>query len=269
MMRNMRSVGSERALLAVLISILLCLLGGCIQISGGEKADAPNQEVAGADTPGDLGRDDSSDSSDAVQQDAPDESTPAVEPRDMKEYTGNAELDAILNQMVAEGEAASETLSSQLEVFLAAADDSYEGYQANKQMLAEWYATALSESEKLYSSIQDGCAKYHEVLRSSDEFKEYKAWDRALDKSYGVWNDVVSDYYGEWNDLFQDAYDNCSDMITDASSDYSYKETSAAWDEMYDLYSDSWEDMYDLYSDSWGDMYDAHTDIWEELYDRS
>lgn len=251
------------------LAISFCMLCGCVQVSGGNAAEEGESGQA-EQSEGALQNEQK-----PAGQSAAEETTGEVEEiqepnqTEAEVFTGDAELDALLNDIVSNASASISALAAQQQEFLTAANDSYDGYQSNKQMLADWYASALSESEKLYSSMLESCAKYYEVLRSNDGYAEYKEWNNALDESYGVWNDSMSDYYREWNDLFEDVYKDCSDMITEASAEAGYNETSDAWDEMYDLYSDSWEDMYDLYSDSWEALYDAHNDIWEEMYDRS
>ena len=193
---------------------------------------------------------------------------PTVNAVEFEEYTGYPELDELLNDIVQKTQNTTDYLTNELDAFFAAANDSYDGYIQNKEVLANWYALAYSESEKLYESIKTDCEKYHEILLNNPEYAEYKVWDRALGDSYDVWDGALGDYYNDWDDLYGDIYSDCSDMITDAPENVGYDVRSEEWDEMYDTRADSWEAMYDLRADAWESLYDARSDTWEELYDR-
>lgn len=237
--------------------IMAISLAACSQPSG----PAPGPQEASAPA-----------SQDAVAESAPQkpgtEAMKADDQFEYEDYTDDAALDEILNAIVHETQRTTDDLQAKLDAFLEACGDSYEGYQANKQQLADWYAAALQSSTELYAFMQSQCDAYHQLLLTDDAYREYKVWNDALSESYGVWNDALSDYYGDWNDMFSDIYDECTDMIGRASKTVGYDEYQDAWDEMYDARQDAWDDMYDLRQDAWDELYDARQDTWDELYSR-
>ena len=270
------TAGKMKRAAAHFLTVLLCaatvfMLCGCsIELKGGSES---SNTAAEPSMPQESLGDDGGAPTDSIEQlqdvtGGEQGALPTVNAVEFEEYTGYPELDELLNDIVQKTQNTTDYLTNELDAFFAAANDSYDGYIQNKEVLANWYALAYSESEKLYESIKTDCEKYHEILLNNPEYAEYKVWDRALGDSYDVWDGALGDYYNDWDDLYGDIYNDCSDMITDAPENVGYDVRSEEWDEMYDTRADSWEAMYDLRADAWESLYDARSDTWDELYDR-
>lgn len=247
-MKKMRAV-----LAAVAVAVLAVMLCACSPQGASEAPQGSAEDAAQREQP--------------AQPEAQEQVTDD-QGYSMRDYTGYPELDEVLNSIVLETEQTSQELRMELDALLAACDGSYEGYLANKQQLADWYAKAGTASADLYASIQAQTESYHRLLFDGAQYREYKVWNDVLSESYDVWNDALSDHYDAWDGMLKDVYHECDSMIGEAIDTASYDEYQQSWSEMYDQYQDAWSDLYDQYQDAWSELYDSYQDAWDELYSR-
>ena len=190
------------------------------------------------------------------------ETTIAKEP-DVYDSTN---VESILAFITSEAAKYSDGAEKEAALLVEALGDTYEAYVDNKDSIAAYYDSTMTNAASLYASVQTASIDYCKCI-AANGLGDYDDWDDAMEDLYEAWDDAYEDFYDAWDDSYEDIYEKCDDLLEDAADKVSYEEYSDAWSVMYDAHSDAWSAMYDAHSAAWSTSYDNHSAIWSGFYD--
>lgn len=128
----------------------------------------------------------------------------------------------------------------------------FEDYQKNKELVDEWIALVLSESDALFARTKENSIAYFKLIAADEDHKYSEFCDDALDEYYdAVYDKAMDEYYDTlYDDAMDDLYDEYYDgIIDDAYDDVKYEEWSNASSECYKQWSDASSAIYKKWSD--------------------
>lgn len=148
--------------------------------------------------------------------------------------------------------------------------ENFDDYTANQQLVNDWYALALSETEALGERTYENSKVYFQSVINTVDPSDDDAIHDAIEAYYdAIYEDAYGDYYDAvYEDAFKDAYDQFYDgILADALDTGDYGVVSDARSEEYDNWSDARSDVYNAISDARSDVYDVSSDAYSAYYD--
>ena len=143
-------------------------------------------------------------------------------------------------------------LTEKLTDTFSAVGTTFEDYQKNKELVDEWIALVLSESDALFARTKENSIAYFKLIAADEDHKYSEFCDDALDEYYdAVYDKAMDEYYDTlYDDAMDDLYDEYYDgIIDDAYDDVKYEEWSNASSECYKQWSDASSAIYKKWSD--------------------
>ncbi|MEF2655222.1 MAG: hypothetical protein U0M72_02125 [Eggerthellaceae bacterium] len=178
---------------------------------------------------------------------------------------------ATLEEITADFESTSGKLTEELEKVNASAGTTYEEYAENKQLLTDWYALVLSESESLFARTKEKSADYFRAVVATVDHADSSALQPSMKEYYRtVYDDAMTLYYRSvYDDAFQNVYRTYHDgVMKDAYKKLSYSEYSDVNTALYREYSDAQSDCYRVYSDAQSEYYQIYSDVMSKFYEK-
>lgn len=145
----------------------------------------------------------------------------------------------------------------------------YDEYVDNRQLVTDWYNTAISESEALFTRTHENAQEYFRLIAGTIDHDDYDAIDDAVDEFYDVvYDDAMDDYYDDiYDDAMDDMYDHYYDgVMDDAYDQIPYEEWNDALTECYREWSDAGTALYRLWSDAGTGYYRMWSAISSKFY---
>lgn len=180
----------------------------------------------------------------------PPEITPASSEVLNREFDQNnpaAVLEEIKNDFIN----VSAQLNEKLEETFDNVGATYEEYQKNKGLVAEWIELVLSESDALFARTKENSIIYFKLIADDEDHKYSEFCDDALDEYYdAVYDEAMDEYYDAlYDEAMDDLYDEYyGGIIDDAYDEVAYKEWSSASSECYKQWSDTSSAIYKKWS---------------------
>ena len=146
--------------------------------------------------------------------------------------------------------------------------DSYEKYLESVETVEGFYAKVLSETQSIFTRLQEYCVEYANLILASDKEHDEKYDD--FDEMYDcVYEDACDEVYDEvYEGILDDIYDAFYDgILDDAKDDADYGEWLDARSNEYELWLDTRSDVYEEWLDSRSDIYEFWLDIRGEMWD--
>ena len=146
--------------------------------------------------------------------------------------------------------------------------DSYEKYLESVEIVEGFYAKVLSETQSIFTRLQEYCVEYANLILASDKEHDEKYDD--FDEMYDcVYEDACDEVYDEvYEGILDDIYDAFYDgILDDAKDDADYGEWLDARSNEYELWLDTRSDVYEEWLDSRSDIYEFWLDIRGEMWD--
>ena len=146
--------------------------------------------------------------------------------------------------------------------------DSYEKYLESVETVEGFYAKVLSETQSIFTKLQEYCVEYANLILASDKehVEKYDDFDEMYDCVYEDACDEVYDevYEGILDDIYDAFYDG---ILDDAKDDADYSEWLDARSNEYELWLETRSDVYEEWLDSRSDIYEFWLDIRGEMWD--
>ena len=117
----------------------------------------------------------------------------------------NSTLEGILTSIQADYSNTIENLLTCMEETNAIAGISYEDYKANKQLVTDWYALAITEEAALFARIKERAMDdlydtyYGGVVDDGYDCDPYKTWSEKCSECYQAWSETSSAIYKAWS----------------------------------------------------------------------
>ena len=181
----------------------------------------------------------------------------------------NSTLGGILNGISSDFEVTIQYLNEELENVYAGVGESYEKYVENKQILEDWYALAISESEKLFDRTEKASEEYFILIPKKIDCEDDDAIDDAMDEFYEVvYEDAMDEYYDAvYEDAMDDIFDAYYDgIVADGYEEVPYAEWSAESSDCYRTWSDTSSSIYRTWSDAGSAYYRLWSDVSSSFY---
>lgn len=182
---------------------------------------------------------------------------------------------AVLGEIINDFADVTTNLTQKLEETFTAVGTTFEDYQKNKELVDEWIALVLSESDALFARTKENSIAYFKLIAADEDHKYSEFCDDALDEYYdAVYDEAMDEYYDIlYDEAMDDLYDEYYDgIIDDAYDDLEYEEWSKASSECYKQWSDTSSAIYKKWSDEssyiyglWSAMDSAF--CWNDNYD--
>ena len=115
-------------------------------------------------------------------------------------YDSN-DLDSMIKAVEGECEATSQSITTKSEDVLEKLGNTYESYDANKNILTEFYEETLKDSTVLYERIQDINVDYYKCVANNYR-EDYDEWYDALEEYYDTLDESLEEFYDIWNKYY-------------------------------------------------------------------
>ncbi len=229
----------KRILTAVLVGVVSLTIAGC---NGGGQASGAN-------------------ASGNSQQEGKAEEVATVS-------SGNPE--DVLASMQADFNDTAQAIHDEQVALFKEVGESFEDYSANVELIQEWYAFAVSETEALGERTQANSRVYFQSVIDTVDPNDRDALSDAIEAYYdAIYDDAYGDYYDAvYEDIYKAIYDQYHDgILNDAFDTEEYGVVSDARSAEYENWSDSRSDVYEAISDARSEIYDISSDAWSAYYD--
>lgn len=164
-----------------------------------------------------------------------------------REYDAS-DPEAVLGEIMDDFEDVTSQLTEKLDETFTAVGSTYDEYQENKDLIDEWIALVLSESEALFARTKENSIAYFKLIAADDDHEYREFCDDAMDDYYDiVYDDALDGYYDElYDDAMDDLYDQYyNGIVDDAYDDIYYEQWQEARSECYETWRNARSAIYE------------------------